>query len=62
MPVAHAPSDEIGAPLLGGFLIGRGDLATWALVAAGAALLGAVAGVWGSQRMPKHAAMEAKEA
>jgi MFS family permease len=51
---------QIGAPLLGGFLIGRGDLATWAIVAAGAAFLGAVAGMWGSQRMPKHAAMEAE--
>jgi fucose permease len=53
---------QIGAPLLGGFLIGKGQLAAWALVAATAALAGAVAGVWGSQRMPKHAAMEAKEA
>jgi MFS family permease len=53
---------QIGAPLLGGFLIGKGQLPAWALVAATAALVGAVAGVWGSQRMPKHAAMETKEA
>ena len=52
---------QIGAPLLGGFLIGKGQLAAWALVAATAALIGAVAGMWGSQRMPKHAAMEVKE-
>ena len=39
----------------------REALAAWALVAATAALIGAVAGMWGSQRMPKHAAMEVKE-
>ncbi len=52
---------QITAPLLGGFLIGSGWLSWWARVAAMAAAAGLVAGLWGSQRMPKHAGSPATE-
>jgi len=52
---------QIAAPLLGGFLIGNGWLSWWARVAALAAAMGLVAGLWGSQRMPKHAGSPAME-
>jgi MFS family permease len=49
---------QIGAPLLAGYLIGKEMLGAWAIVASVAAALGLVAGTWGSQKMPKHAAVE----
>jgi DHA1 family tetracycline resistance protein-like MFS transporter len=52
---------QIAAPLLGGFLIGNNWLSWWARVAALAAAGGLVAGLWGSQRMPKHAGSPAPE-
>jgi DHA1 family tetracycline resistance protein-like MFS transporter len=42
---------QIIAPVLGGLLIGRGLLGTWALVAAAAAGTGAILGKWGSARI-----------
>jgi MFS family permease len=47
---------QITAPLLGGFLIGRGLLGTWAIVAATAATLGLVAGQRGAApAIPRNA-------
>ena len=52
---------QITAPLLGGYLIGCGWLSWWPRVAALAAASGLVAGIWGSQRMPKHVGSRAEE-
>jgi MFS family permease len=52
---------QIAAPLLGGYLIDHHLLSWWARVAALAATAGLVAGIWGSQRMPKHVGLAAKE-
>jgi MFS family permease len=46
---------QIIAPPLAGLLIGRGLLASWALVAAVAAGTGAALGKWGSARVAPHA-------
>jgi MFS family permease len=49
---------QIVAPVLGGILIGRGELTLWAWVAAGAALVGLLTARWGSSLVPQAQAHE----
>lgn len=46
---------QIAAPPLGGLLIGKGQLGTWAAIAAIAAAAGVLMGKWGSSRVPSPA-------